>query len=475
MRTTATADAAVLEPVPTRRGRLLDAAGTRVSATSVAAFRVALGLVLAWSMVRYLARGWVTTQLTGPTFHVHYRGFGWVEPLPAPWMHLVLVVVALAGLALALGWHQRIAAAVALVGFGWVELVDAATYLNHYELLTLALGWALVLPLSNSISLDRRAGRIREPGTVPRWVVWTLRAQLAAVYVFAGLAKLTGDWLLRGEPLGTWLAARSDMAVVGSWLAHPRAGLVASWAGALFDLTVVAFLCARRTRRWAYLAVVAFHLVTWRLFPAIGVFPVAMVLLTPVFFDPDWPVRVARRLRARGRRPVVDTVDTVEPGAAAAAPSRRPSAGVVAALGLVAVVQVAVPLRHLVEPGDVRWDEVGYRWSWRVLLTERSGVATVELVDPATGHVERISLADDLAPHQVRYVSSRPEALRQYAHWLADRRGHETGVRPEVHVTAWVSVNGSHRALIVDPSVDLAAEPATLGRPGWVLPAPPDL
>jgi hypothetical protein len=42
-------------------------------------------------------------------------------------------------------------------------------------------------------------------------------------------------------------------------------------------------------------------------------------------------------------------------------------------------------------------------------------------------------------------------------------------------VQAWVSVNSSHRALIVDPDADLAAEPFTVGRPSWVLPPPPDL
>jgi hypothetical protein len=230
--------------------------------------------------------------------------------------------------------------------------------------------------------------------------------------------------------------------------------------------------------------------VTWRLFPAIGVFPLAMIALTPVFFAPDWPLRAGHRLRLIGPR--------VDPTGGRAAhervggdragaerrdaerpprgqPARRLGPWLVGALALVALVQVAVPLRHLAEGGDVRWDEVGYRWSWRVLLTERSGIATLDVVDPATGAHQRVSPSEELAPHQVRYVSSRPEALRQLAHWLADRREAETGVRPEVHVTAWVSVNGSRRALIVDPATDLAAEPFTIGRPSWVLPAPPDL
>jgi hypothetical protein len=462
-----------------------------VSAASVAVVRIGLGLVLAWSMFRYLTRGWVTTQLSAPEFHVHYPGFSWVAPLPAPWMHLLLVVVGIAGLSLALGWHRRASAAVALVGFVWIELVDAATYLNHYELVTLLLAWAVVLPMDRAWSLDRRAGRVRGPATVDRWVVWVLRAQLGVVYVFAGLAKLAPDWLLRGEPLTTWLAARSDVPLLGPLVTHPSAGMVASWAGAAFDLTVVAFLCGRRTRLPAYVAVVGFHLVTWRLFPAIGVFPIAMIVLTPVFFVPDWPLRLrawsAERLSFRpfwsSDRPDVRAIERPERGsrrnvAAEPAPggptARRLSPWIAGALAVVALLQVLVPLRHLAEGGDVRWDEVGYRWSWRVLLTERSGVATFDVVDPVSGAHQRVSPSEELAPHQVRYVSSRPEALRQFAHWLADRR-EATGVRPEVHVTAWVSVNGSRRALIVDPAVDLAAQPSTFGLPPWVLPAPPDL
>ena len=139
---------------------------------------------------------------------------------------------------------------------------------------------------------------------------------------------------------------------------------------------------------------------------------------------------------------------------------------------VVAVVQIGVPLRHLAIAGDVRWSEEGYRWSWRVLVTERSGVATFRVTDPETGRVDLVFPTDDLAAHQATYVSSRPEALRQYAHHLADRWEHDHGRRPEVRVDAWVSVNGSERARIVDPTVDLASESSSVSRPPWVRPAP---
>ncbi len=66
---------------------------------------------------------------------------------------------------------------------------------------------------------------------MPAAVVWVLRAQVAVVYVMAGLAKLNHDWLVRGEPMATWLASRTDLPVVGPLLDEPWAGRAASWAG----------------------------------------------------------------------------------------------------------------------------------------------------------------------------------------------------------------------------------------------------
>jgi hypothetical protein len=463
VRTTATADRGVIDVTPTSKPRAhghLDRALRLVDARSTAFVRIVLGSIVAWSMFRYLARGWVTTQLTDPDFHVGYPGLGWVRPLPSPWMHLVLFATALGGVALALGWRTRLTAAFTLLGFFWIESIDAATYLNHYELVTLLLAWATVLPMSNAWSLHRRVGRASAPPMVGAWVVWVLRAQLGIVYVSAGVAKLSYDWLVQGQPLRTWFAARTDVWLIGPILGHPTTAVIAAWAGACFDVGIVAALLWRRTRPMAYLTVVAFHAVTWLLFPNIGLFPIAMILLTPVFFAPNWPSRMFGRANAPA--PPVD-VDRSR---------RQPARLVVGVVLLVGLLQVAMPLRHTFVPGDVRWDDYHYRWSWRVMLNERAGVATFDVVDPNGGAVRRVLPEELLPAHLARFVSSRPEPLRQFAHYLADVEFERTGRRPQVHVTAWVSVNGSNRALIVDPTVDLASEGSSLTPPDWVMPAP---
>ncbi len=217
---------------------------------------MAFGLLVVASTVRFLARGWVGSLYLAPEHHLTYPGFDWVAPLPGVGAYLHVAVVAIAGLAIALGWHTRAALGVFLVGFVWMELIDASLYLNHYWLITLLGVLLFVLPVGRRWSLDVRCGRLAPATVVPAWMVWAARAQIGVVYVVAGIAKLNDDWLVRGEPLGMWLAARSDRPVVGPLFELPTTALVASWAGLIFDLTIVGWLLWRRSRPWAYAAAV---------------------------------------------------------------------------------------------------------------------------------------------------------------------------------------------------------------------------
>ena len=370
---------------------LVERASTPVSAASTVAFRVAFGVCGALVAVRFVARGWVAALYLDPKFHFTYPGLSWVRPLPAWAMYGLYVVMVVASLAFAAGWRPRWSAAAFLLAFAYAEAIDATTYLNHYELVTLVGLLGVVLPFPGR----GRAAR----ATVPMGVVWLLRFQLGLVYVFAGIGKIDADWLFRGEPLHTWLTGRVDLPVVGPFLGSVGLAIVLSWAGAVFDLGVVAGLLTRRLRGWAYVAVVGFHVATGLLFPAIGTFPLLMIVLTPIFFEPDWPDRV------RSRVPMAPAVPAV------IAPRPRRSRLVYASAGVWIVVQLLVPLRHLAYPGDVRWTEEGYRWSWRVLLTEKQGSAVFRVTDPATGRTRTVWPSDELTPNQTQVDVDPPRPV----------------------------------------------------------------
>lgn len=500
-------------PVTGIFGRLVAGAKRPVAADSVAAFRIAYGLLVAYGSIRFLARGWVDALYLEPANHLTYPGFEWVRPLAAPWMHLHMVALAGIGLCIAVGYRHRLAAALFVVGFTYTELIEASLYLNHYWFVTLAGLLLWLLPVGCRWSLDAALGRVAAAPVVPAGAVWALRAQVAVVYGFAGLAKLNPDWLFEAQPLRLWLADRTHLPLIGPLLDEPAVAYLASWWGVFFDCTVVGWLLWRRSRLWAFAALVVFHLATAALFQ-IGIFPWVMILAALVFFAPDWPRRLARAARTArsvsvpyggaspacgeglsggaggglaagpfdGAGPVGGGGQTgsAGPGAAGCLAGSGPVGGGeepvpavgrvrLVVLGLLAVVQLVLPLRHYAIDGNVRWTEEGYYLAWRVMLTEKAGHVEYAVTDPSNGNTWTADPGLVLTDWQAAHAATRPDMVHATARLIADHYRRQGVADPEVRADAWVTMNGRPAHRLVDPGVDLAAHPRTNLPSDWIL------
>ncbi len=439
---------------------LRDHLGDRVSGASVAVFRIAFGVIAAFVAARWLAYGWVDALLVDPPIHFTYPGFGWLRPLPGIGMHLVAWVVLVGGCGVAIGYRTRIGAAVVAVGMAYVLLIDQTLYINHYYWMILTAGLLALAPSHRTWAVDAYRRPRPGDGTIPRGWLWVLRFQVGMVYVFAGLAKIGSDWLVEAQPLATWLPARADTPLIGTLLALPTTAHLMSWAGLLFDLTIIGWLLWHRTRPAAFGTVVGFHLVTWLLFPSIGVFPWPMIAGVTLFFAPDWPVRFVPHRAAVQATPALPSP-----------PWRLRTAAVMLVVYL--VVMVAMPLRHLAGDGDLMWAGADYRFGWRVMLTEKSGTVDFVVTDPVTGSTWVEPAPFDLTPRQVEVMAVDPVLIRKVAVLIARRHLGESGRTVEVRADSHMAFNGRPHARLVDPAVDLANLAADTPVTAWVL-APPD-
>jgi vitamin K-dependent gamma-carboxylase len=449
--------------------RLRRALAQPVDGAWLAGFRVLFGVTMCASMLRFIGYGWIDGFFVRPRFHFTYWVFSWIEPLPGPLMHALFWLLAAAALCIALGLYFRVAAWAFVVGFTYLQLIDVTTYLNHYYLASLLGGLLALSPAHRLASLDTW----REPGLrrdqVPRLWLWLLRFQVGVVYTYAGLAKAHQDWLIDAQPLRVWLAARSDLPLIGPLFTLDWAPHAFSWAGFLFDSLVVWFLLWRRSRPFAFLAVVVFHVLTRVLFP-IGMFPVIMILAALVFFSPSWPRVLLGRVRprkpdpARQPRPVAERASMRTPRALS-------TFAVAAALGY-CLVQLVWPLRCFAYGGDVRWHEQGMRFSWRVMVREKNGSVTFHVRQKRTGRVWQVSPHRYLTRLQEREMATQPDLILQFAHFLRDdfeRRG----LGPvAVTVDAQASLNGRRMKPLIDPQVDLAQLEDGLWPASYILPAP---
>jgi hypothetical protein len=431
----------------------------------VAVFRILFGLVLLGGIARFVAEGWVEILYVQPQFFFKYWGFSWVTVWPRWGMYLHYAVLAALALAITLGYRTRLAAALFFLSFTYVELMDVTNYLNHYYLVSILALLMVFLPVDRAWSLAARPRREIGQPAIPQWVLYVLRLQVGIVYVNAGLAKFGSDWLLHAQPLGIWLSVRTETPLIGPWLGTEWVPYAMSWAGFLYDCTIVFALSWRRTRLVAFGLVLAFHFMT-HVFFDIGIFPFLMTACATIFFAPDWPRRLLAVFRVASERAANYHLP---------APLGPVATRFAVCAGVVFfAAQVLMPLRHHLYPGNVLWHEQGMRWAWKVMVREKNGSITYHVRDRETGRTWQVAPTQYLTWRQANEMSGQPDLILQLAHHIAaDLRGR--GIHdPEVRVEAWVSLNGRPATLMIDPTVDLTTVSDGLTAADWIRSGPAD-
>src|ERR1700752_3857870 len=98
----------------------------------LAVFRMAFGILMLASIIRFMCKGWVYTMYIKPKVFFPFYGFEWVKPFGEIGMYSLFVILAIASLFIALGFLYRISSLIFFLGFTYIELIDKTNYLNHY-------------------------------------------------------------------------------------------------------------------------------------------------------------------------------------------------------------------------------------------------------------------------------------------------------------------------------------------------------
>ncbi|WP_333712192.1 HTTM domain-containing protein [Yoonia sp.] len=441
------------------RERSIAALSTPVSGLSLAAFRIALGALLVWDCWRFIKYDRVYRYWVQPEFNFTYSGFGWVTPLPDPWIHLAWLLVGISAFFVMLGLFYRVSIVVLTVTFSYFFLLDKAEYLNHFYLVILFLILMCFLPAHRQLSLDARLFPQVRGDHVPYASVFILRMQMEIMLIFAGIVKLTPDWLA-GEPLGLWLRAQSNDFFFGFMFHYDWVILAGAWGTVALHVLGAPLLLWKKTRLVTFLVYCFFHSMN-AVFFNIGIFPWMTIAATTIFFAPDWPRRVARWLLGR-----FEDLPAYNPPA-------RPQARPISALALAAIVgwvgvQVALPLRAGAFPTEVRWSGDGHRFSWRMRIYDRK--AEGHFIVSANGEEWIVDPTDYLTKRQAGKMLVRSDMVHQFAGYL-ETVWREAGYE-DVAVRADIlkSLNGRPAQPFVDPTVDLTKAPlAYLSPDPWVL------
>ncbi|MGY0407218.1 MAG: HTTM domain-containing protein [Polaribacter sp.] len=435
----------------------------QTKAASLAIFRLFFGLMMLASIIRFWANGWIQKLYISPKLFFSYYGFEWIKPI-GNYTYLIFIICGISSIFVAIGYKYRFAIVTLFLSFTYIELMDKTTYLNHYYFISVLSFLLIFLPANAYFSVD--AYQKKKPyNYIPKWTIDSVKILIAIVYFYAGISKINSDWLFRAMPLKIWLPSKYDLPFIGETLMQKEWFFYAmSWSGMLYDLAIPFLLLYKRTRYIAFFLVVFFHLFTRILFP-IGMFPFIMIVSALVFFDAGLHEKIIRFIR----RKILKSKNTLQEIKEYHFPKTKRNL----ILGIVSVfllLQILIPWRYLLYPGELFWTEEGYRFSWRVMLMEKAGSSNFKIVNLKTGSSFMVDNKDFLTPFQEKQMSFQPDFILEYAHYLGDhftKQGHKN---VGVFVDSYVALNGRMSTKYIDSKVNLYQQKESFNHKKWILP-----
>ena len=434
----------------------------QTSAAPLAVFRLFFGVMMFASIIRFWANGWIEKLYLQPKFHFSYFGLDFIKPI-GNYTYILFIICAISALMVAVGYKYRFAIVTFFLSFLYIELMDKTTYLNHYYFITILSFLLIFLPANAYFSLDSFQKK-KQYLKVSTWTIDSIKILLSIVYFYAGLAKINSDWLFRAMPLKIWLPSKYDLPFIGGNLMQQNwFHFAMSWSGLIYDLAIPFLLLYKRTRYIAFLFVIIFHVFTRVLFP-IGMFPFIMIVSALIFFDAPFHQKIINFINNYLPKKNIQSFDKYSF-------SKVKLAFTKPVLIVFFVLQILIPWRYLLYPGELFWTEEGYRYSWRVMLMEKAGNTTFRIKDLNTGNYFRVENSDFLTSFQEKQMSYQPDFILEYAHFLGNHFTKQGYKNIGVFADSYVALNGRLSTKFVDESVNLYRKDLATFKPiDWILP-----
>lgn len=432
------------------------------SASPLAVFRIGFGLIMLYSIMRFYFMGWIEKVYINPKFHFKYYGFEWIPDL-GEFTYILFFICAITSIMITLGLKYKLSIILFFSCFTYIELLEKTVYLNHYYFISVLSFLLIFLPLNAVFSFDNIISNKKET-KVPNWTIDCLKLLLAIVYIYAGIAKINHDWLIEAMPLKLWLTSKYDLPIIGEYFMQKVwVHYLMSWGGMLYDLSIPFLLLFKKTRKFGFFMVVFFHAFTRVLFP-IGVFPIVMIISSLIFLDEKFHTRVINFIKnlllkffQLKKREKFDV-----------APKSTSKITTVIIITFF-IIQLIMPSRHMMYPGNIMWHEQGYRFSWRVMLMEKIGYSTFK-IEQENGTYFYVKNEEHLTSYQEKQMSFQPDFILEYAHYLGEFYKKKGMDNIKVFADSFVSLNGRKSQRFVEPDINLLEIKDSFRNKEWILP-----
>lgn len=421
-------------------------------------FRIIFGFLIFMESVGAIFTGWIRRTLIEPQQTFSFIGFEWLQPLPGIGMYMWYGIMGLCGLFVMIGYKYRWSMLAFTLLWTGSYLMQKSSYNNHYYLLMLLSAIMVFQPANTYASIDARLKPEIKKISMPYWCALMFILQMLIVYTYGAVAKIYPDWL-DGTVPEVLMKGKKDLWLVGELLQQKWTHYTIAYVGILFDGLIIPLLLWKRTRKFAFIVSIFFHLFNSLVFQ-IGIFPYLSLAFTLFFF----PTKTIHSIFLK-RKPFYDQEEVIVP---------KYHKAFVTVFVVYFIVQIGLPLRHWFFKDDVLWTEEGHRLSWRMMLRAKSGRTTFKVMDAKTKQEIPIQIENYLSAKQQRTVSTKPDVIWQFAQRLKKMFAAK-GRDVEIYVNTSIRINGGELKQLIDPDVDLGSVKwQPFKHSEWLRPYQPD-
>jgi hypothetical protein len=149
----------------------------------------------------------------------------------------------------------------------------------------------------------------------------------------------------------------------------------------------------------------------------------------------------------------------------------------VSVIAIYLLFQLLIPFRYLLYPANLFWHEEGFRFSWRVMLMHKEGIATFYVKDKKTNGTIEIENCAYLTPVQIDQMATQPDMILQFAQHLKSKFNDTILAysnqqfhlkNPTINAEVFVSLNGRPSQLFIDKKHDLSLLSYNLAHRKWL-------
>ncbi|XP_065361786.1 vitamin K-dependent gamma-carboxylase [Calliphora vicina] len=483
-----------------------------VDASALGVFRMLYGAAMLIDIAEERGGSQMDVRF-GEAKHCHFPLFDGIQAFSFPIMGCVYLCMWLGAIGIMLGYRFRLSCLAFVVPNWYIFLLDKPAWNNHSYLFGLVGTMLLFTQANRYCSLDKYLSP-NLPSTVPYWNYFLIKFQFFILYMYAGLKKLTAEWLS-----GYAMSSLSRHWVLSPfrWVLTEELTdlLIVHWFTAIFDFSIAFLMTCGKTRVLATPFMISFHLMNSRLF-IIGMFPWVCLAQVPMFYSCDWPRKftldnlkkfyyttVKQNVMQDNKQPVNDKIEMLEtktqqqltsthkkdePIVYCNACKKLVTTSGETSVGerirsciilLYCSLQLFLPYSHFLTQGYNNWTNGLYGYSWDMMVHSYDTIlTTIKVVDNANSKVhyldpyafteyDRWTKYADMAQQYARCIQKNIETEHQRN--AAHSPLSSTNI--SIYFDIWCSMNGRFQQRVFDPRVDLlTAEWSPFKRTAWSLP-----